>query len=228
MTTQSWQAVMSVGVAAEWTFVIADLSGFTAAVDVHGDDTAADLAGALERAAIGSLGAKDELVKSMGDAVLVACAGPAEGLAFLGALFDRFGGLDSDLPLLRAGAHQGSAVRRGDDYFGSGVNVAARVADLAAGCQILATDAVDQVARAAGIGVVELGPYELRNVAEPVAAFEIDCGHDVRGHTIDPVCRMRVPRAHAAGTLRHDGVEHWFCSLDCVGRFAAHPARYSA
>lgn len=188
----------------------------------------ADLAGAFERAAIGSLGAQDELVKSMGDAVLVVCVGPAEALAFLGALFDRFGGGDSDLPLLRAGAHHGSAVRRGDDYFGSGVNVAARVADLAAGCQILATDAVAQAARRSGVGVVELGPYVLRNVSEPVALFEIDCGHDVRGHTIDPVCHMRVPRERATGTLRHDGAEYWFCSLDGVGRFATHPARYTA
>ena len=56
--------------------MIADLSGFSAAVEAHGDETAADLAATLSESASRSLGDGDRLVKSMGDAVLVACADP--------------------------------------------------------------------------------------------------------------------------------------------------------
>jgi class 3 adenylate cyclase/YHS domain-containing protein len=213
--------------AVERTFVIADLAGFTAAVEVHGDEAAADMAIGLVGAAVDSLGTGDELVKAMGDAVLVAAADPSAGLGFVRRLYDRFAADDADLLMLRAGLHHGSAVRRGSDYFGTGVNVAARVADLSAGCQLLATSRVAAAARRSGMPTVAMGEFELRNVAEPVEVFEIDCGHDARGHTIDPVCRMRVRRGAAAAALRHAGRDHWFCSLDCVVRFATDPGRYT-
>ena len=210
----------------ERSFVIADLVGYTAAVDAHGDQTAASLAEALDRAAASSLGPADELIKSMGDAVLVASRTPTDAVQFLRRLYDAVDDPASRLPVLRAGAHHGTAVRRGGDYFGSGVNLAARVADLSSGCQVLATSEVARAARELHIEVVELGPFELRNVAEPIDLFEVSCGHDVRGHVIDPVCRMRVPRTGAAGSARVAGREHLFCSLECLHRFTEDPQRY--
>jgi YHS domain-containing protein len=37
---------------------------------------------------------------------------------------------------------------------------------------------------------------------------------------------MRVERTRAAGRLRVDAVEYWFCSLACVAAFAANPHAY--
>jgi len=37
---------------------------------------------------------------------------------------------------------------------------------------------------------------------------------------------MRVDPARAAGRLRVDGVDHWFCSLRCAALFAEHPEAY--
>jgi class 3 adenylate cyclase len=216
------------GVHVERTFAIVDMAGFTAAVDVHGDLTAADLAGQLVTATNASLGPRDELVKSMGDAVLVVCPDPSSGLAFVQRAFGYLDGDAAPLPLLRAGIHHGSAEQRGGDYFGAAVNVAARVADLAGACQILATTEVATAARAASTDVTDLGDFELRNIVDPVRLYEIDCGLDARGHTIDPVCRMRIPRDHAAGQLRHAGIEYSFCSLHCVARFATNPTLYTS
>ena len=55
---------------------------------------------------------------------------------------------------------------------------------------------------------------------------------DVAGHTgprrlVDPVCHMAVERDDAAGSLRHGGVEHWFCSLECAASFAVDPDQFS-
>ena len=168
----------------ERSFVIADLVGFTAAVDAHGDEVAVELAETLVRAADRALGPGDAVVKGMGDAVLVVSEGPRDAVGFVRRLFDEFADEADQLPVLRAGAHHGSAIARGGDYFGAGVNVAARVADLSAGCQVLATGAIAEAARGLGVGVVDLGWYDLRNVSDPVQVFEIDCGQPTPGKGI--------------------------------------------
>ena len=210
---------------AERTFLLVDLAGFTATTEAHGDVAAADLAQQLVELALAAAGPGDELVKSIGDAVLCASADPTGGVAMARAMFDAAHTIP-DLPLLRAGLHHGPAVRRGSDWFGGAVNLTARVADLAAGGQVLATTEVAEAARALDVGVTDLGAFELRNLTEPVAVFELALACRGHGHAIDPVCRMRVERDDAVGRIRHQGTEHWFCSLGCVERFAADPDRY--
>jgi len=43
---------------------------------------------------------------------------------------------------------------------------------------------------------------------------------------VDPVCGMTVTPASAAGHAEHDGQTYYFCSLSCVKRFQADPAKY--
>ena len=74
----------------------------------------------------------------------------------------------------------------------------------------------------------DLGGTWLRNVAESVVLFELRLAGSGYGGDIDPVCRMPVDRDAAAGKLRHDGREYWFCSLECTAQFAARPASYVA
>src|SRR4051794_30632007 len=115
----------------ESTFLLADLAGFTALTEAHGDTEAAAVADGFLRAVRQLLPAYDgEEVKSIGDAVLVRLpdAGVAVHLAarLVGDFGARHRGLD-----VRVGIHTGTAVRRGDDWFGAAVNLASRVADLA-------------------------------------------------------------------------------------------------
>src|SRR6516162_6637220 len=44
----------------------------------------------------------------------------------------------------------------------------------------------------------------------------------------DPVCRMTVDPAHAAGNTEHAGRTYYFCNPGCLARFKADPARYLA
>jgi YHS domain-containing protein/plastocyanin len=94
-----------------------------------------------------------------------------------------------------------------------------RMAAQAFGGQVLATSAVADQARTEGVAVVDLGTFGLKNIAGDVHLFELHIGPRVRGAVIDPVCRMRVEMDDAAGRLRVDGVDHWFCSLECAGKF---------
>ena len=203
-----------------------DLAGYTALTETHGDEHAADLAVHFADLALASLGAGDRLVKPIGDAVLLASATLDAGLDLVDRLLRACAQLDG-FPLARAGLHNGSAVERGGDMFGTAVNLAARVAGQAAGGQVLATTQVAEAARRRGLATIALGPVDLRNVASAIDLFEIDLGLERPTGSTDPVCRMWIDHSRAAGQLRHGDRVYWFCSLTCVARFSGDPSAFA-
>lgn len=205
------------------TFGFVDLAGFTALTEAHGDVEAVALLDRFEAITTDALGPDDRLVKTIGDAVMLAFPDPDAALAATTRLFTALAG--TDLPVARAGLHNGSAIEHNGDYLGASVNLTARIAGQAHGAQVLATSEVAEAARRQGVTVVDLGCFELRNLAERVQLFQIEVCPDAAGSVIDPVCRMRVRRADAAGRLRHRDRDYWFCSLECAAAFTADPDR---
>lgn len=215
---------------AEQTFLFADLAGFTALTEAHGDEQAADLAGDFCRAVRRLLPEHRALeVKTIGDAVMIR-VGDAAAAIRLGLRIVHDVGRQHGFPVVRVGMHSGPAVERDGDWFGATVNLAARVSAAASGGDVLLTGATK--AAAGDVESVELrerGRQALRNVAEPVMLYAAaqQTRRDGAGLPIDPVCRMAVDRAHSAGRLTHEGVEYRFCSLQCAGAFAQSPDRYT-
>jgi adenylate cyclase len=223
------------------TFLFADLSGFTALTEVHGDAEAADLvAGFFDdtRDLLSSCDAEE--VKTLGDAVMIHCDRPEEAIGLALQIVQQVGSRHG-FPSVRAGLHTGPAVERSRDWFGSTVNIAARISAAASGGEVLLSG---EAAAAAGapdggsLGAVPphadvvlhpRGRRELRNIAEPVQLFEASCevSRSREGLPIDPVCRMAVDPEKAAGTLTHEGSTYSFCSLDCARKFAGAPERYA-
>ena len=210
----------------ECTVAFVDLAGFSALTEAHGDDDAAALADRFAELARAALGPSDRLVKCIGDAVMLAAPTPGEGITLVGRLLGALAG-EQNVPLPRCGVHHGPVVERNGDLFGATVNVAARVAARAFGGQTLGTRAVADAARAAGVRVVDLGSFALKNIAAEMEVFEIHLGPRVAGGAVDPVCRMRVEREEAAGRLRFASSDYWFCSLECAAAFTAAPSRYA-
>lgn len=211
---------------AEWTFGFVDLAGFTALTEAHGDTDALALVERFEAKVVTSLSAEDQLVKTIGDAVMLRFPTATSAVTATAAIFDQCMS-EPGFPVPRAGLHHGSAIVRGDDWYGATVNLAARVTGQARGGQLLGTSHVADAARRSGHIVTALGAFRLRNVAVPTELYDLHVGQPVAGTVIDPVCRMQVPIAAAAGTLRHEGVDRWFCSLTCAAAFAAAPAHYT-
>jgi adenylate cyclase len=128
------------------TFLFADLSGFTALTEAHGDEQAADLVG-------GFCGAVRRLldehqaheVKTIGDALLLRSADAAAAIR-LGLCIVHDVGAQHGFPLVRVGMHTGPAVERGGDWFGATVNLAARVSAAASGGEALLTAATSDAA----------------------------------------------------------------------------------
>jgi adenylate cyclase len=139
-------------------------------------------------------------------------------------------GAQHGFPLVRVGMHTGSAVERDGDWFGTTVNLAARVSAAAPGGEALLTATRAAAAEVEGVELHERGRRAFRNVGEsvPVYAAIRQGAHGSSGLPIDPVCRMAVDPWHGAGRLTHEGVEYCFCSLGCAGAFAQHPSKYTA
>jgi adenylate cyclase len=211
------------------TFLFADIAGYTALTEAHGDADAAELAAnfcrAMSEVAKASGG---EVIKTIGDAVMVRHHDPTEAVGLgLAAAHDVMAG--HGFPAVRVGMHHGPAVERDGDWFGSTVNLAARVAAMAAASEVLVTAAVrDNTHDLAGVEFESRGEQRIRNVTLPVplfAAVRDDRSSEERH--LDPVCRMLVAEGREAGSLRHAGTLYRFCSLDCAGLFLRDPDAYA-
>ncbi len=211
------------------TFVFADLAGFTALTEAMGDEDAADLAGRFSSAVRDLLPEhRAHAVKAIGDALMIR-AEEAGGAIRLGLRIVHEVGGQNFFPIIRVGMHTGPAAERDGDWFGATVNVAARVSGMAGGGEVLVTNA----SREAAVDDDDLefhdrGRRELRNVSEPVLLYAAVRRGGVAGSDlpVDPVCRMAIDPEHSAGTVNHEGTLYHFCSLRCVGRFAASPERF--
>jgi adenylate cyclase len=155
----------------EHTFLFCDLVGFTALTDTEGDERAAAVASALRRQ-VNAVAAKHEaeVIKSMGDAAMIRCGDAAAAIRLALCLVDE---VDADraLPPVRIGMHTGSAVGREGDWYGRAVNVASRLCSVAAGGEVLVSEAT--LAAAGELHAVSVGErrlHWLKNVTEPVAA----------------------------------------------------------
>lgn len=206
-----------------YAFAFVDLAGFTALTEWHGDQTAADQVERFCSLAQQALSGTAAVVKSIGDAVMLVADTAEDAVRSSVALIEACIA-EPQFPLARGGVHTGTAVASGSDFFGTGVNVAARITGRAAGGQLVLTAEAAACARSLGLPVYELATVELRNVTDPVALFGVDL--ELGQHAVDPVCRMTVERHAGAGTLTHAGHDFWFCSLECAGAFATNPDLY--
>jgi len=129
---------------------------------------------------------------------------------------------------IRVGMHTGTAVRRGDDWFGAAVDLASRVADAARAGEVLLT-APTRDALGDAAAVRTRGERTSKNVAQSVALFELTLAPQPLGAglPIDPVCRMAVDPALAYAHQGYRGAEYHFCSPRCAQAFAADPSHIS-
>lgn len=127
------------GVMQHLTVVFTDLEDFTAFTERAGDAAATELLGRHHRVAgpvIRSRGGK--IVKRLGDGLLLTFPS-AEAAVLAGIELVR---AEPESLRVRAGMHTGDVIVTVDDVIGTTVNVAARVADLAAGGEVLVTSAL--------------------------------------------------------------------------------------
>jgi TolB-like protein/class 3 adenylate cyclase len=114
----------------------------------------------------------------------------------------------------RIGINVGDIMVEGDNLFGDGVNVAARLEGVAEpGGICISGSAFDQVKNKLSIGFEDIGLQEVKNIAEPVPAFRVVPGQvsAAAGATPTVAKRWRTPTIAAAVVviLAVGGVAWW-------------------
>jgi TolB-like protein/class 3 adenylate cyclase len=92
---------------------------------------------------------------------------------------DRNAGLPQDQRIdFRIGVHVGDVVEETDgDLMGDGVNIASRLEGIAQpGAICLSEDAYRQVKSRLDLAVIDLGPTQLKNIAEPIRIYALEVG----------------------------------------------------
>jgi adenylate cyclase len=211
------------------TFLFADLAGFTAVTEAHGDERATALAFEFFEA-VGDLVSEHraERVKAIGDELMLRGEDAGQAVKLAVRVANEVGA-QHGFPMIRIGLNTGPAVEREGDWFGSAVNLAARVASLAGGGEVLLTGATREAAgELAGIEWQTRGPRAFKNVAQQVMVFAALASERLGPRlVVDPVCRMALEPDRAAGRLSHRGVSYHFCSMRCAGAFAANTDHYA-
>src|SRR3984957_13043252 len=89
----------------------------------------------------------------------------------------------------RVGIHLGDVVEEADgDLMGDGVNIAARLEGIAApGAICLSEDAYRQLKGRLDLAVSDLGPIELKNIAEPIRVYSLQVGVSAQAKPAEPV-----------------------------------------
>jgi adenylate cyclase len=153
------------------TFVFADLAGYTALTEQRGDEAAAQVAREFRRVMCAL--SRDHgawQVKSMGDGVMIWAPDARDAIALAARTIEQVGTRPDLLPV-RVGVHTGPAVMRGCDWYGSAVNVAARLAAEAAPNEAWVSSSTRAASREAIAG--RMRELSLRGVERPVTAWRL-------------------------------------------------------
>ncbi|MTH96337.1 adenylate/guanylate cyclase domain-containing protein [Roseibium sp. RKSG952] len=153
------------------------------------------------------------IVNTWGDAVIVEFASVVEAVQCAVDIQNELAVKNADLPdaqkmQFRIGINLGDLMVEGDDIYGDGVNIAARLQEMApTGGIMLSQSVYDQVRSKLAFGFEPLGRKKLKNVSEPVGAFSVrlggrnepdtpigsDAGHDNAGEDAARQSRAAPP-----------------------------------
>jgi adenylate cyclase len=216
------------GVECHCAVAFADLAGYTALTEAHGDLGATDVALRFFDLATEQLRGDGRVVKTIGDAVMIVASDAHHGLE-IGLALIRAVDHEPDFPGVRVGVHYGPVVERNGDLFGATVNVAARLTAHAHVGQLLTSVAVaGLLEEQTHLTTIALGSTWLKNVGEPIDVYSVaELAVTARTQVLDPVCRMFIDADAAPARLPWDSRAWHFCSFECAQAFGRDPERYS-
>ncbi|MHA1189078.1 MAG: adenylate/guanylate cyclase domain-containing protein, partial [Alphaproteobacteria bacterium] len=163
--------------------LIADVVGYSRLMAADESGTLARLI-ALRAKAVDPLVAEYDgrIVKEMGDGLLIEFASVVDAAQC--AIAIQMAVADAETPepeesriVFRIGINLGDVISKGEDIFGDGVNIAARLEAMAEPGGICLSGAAEQQIRGkVPIEVDDLGLKTLKNISEPVQVFQVMTG----------------------------------------------------
>jgi adenylate cyclase len=152
---------------------------------------------------------RGRVVKLTGDGILIEFASAVDALSCAVAVQRAMAARNTDIPEdrrieYRVGINVGDIIVDGDDIYGDGVNIAARLEGIAAAGGICISQEVwKQVKGKVDVAVQDIGEQRLKNIAEPVQIYSVS----VKGNmSFGDGAQGKTPSAsssNVSGTYRH-------------------------
>lgn len=161
------------------TILAADVAGYSRLMAANEEATLGTLR--IYRKVIGSLVAKHDgrIFNTAGDAVLAEFGSAVEAVRCAVSIQEELAVRNAQLGddeqmSFRIGINIGDVMIEGDDLFGDGVNVAARLEGLAEkGGICISGSTFEQVKNKLSVAFSDIGPQSVKNIPEPVPAFRV-------------------------------------------------------
>jgi adenylate cyclase len=197
--------------------LMADLSGYTALTEVHGDRAAMLVINKFLDIAKKSLAGESKLLERAGDQ-LVIISEDADDLARTALALLRNSERESHFLPIHAGLHYGTVFEHQGHFYGGTLNLAARISARAKGNRILCSeDFIDAMAEPELYRTVYQGSVNFKNVFEAREIFELQAeSNDERFEPkIDPICQMQLDEEELNISYHNGHEDYHFCSEDC-------------
>jgi adenylate cyclase len=194
------------------TVLCADVHGYSR---LMGADEAATLSTLRRyRSAIAGLVERHDgrIVNTWGDAVIAEFASVVEAVQCAVEIQQEISKQESDPPQalqmrFRIGINLGDVMVDGSDIFGDGVNIAARLQELAEpGGIVVSASVYDQVHNKLSLGFDSLGRQQMKNIA-PVVSYRVTMGDRAVGRPGLPADRS--PAHQAEATAASEAIAQW-------------------
>ena len=204
--------------------LMADLTGYTAMTDVHGGASAARIVNKYMQLVEQSRFGTTQVVQRIGDQVVMISEIPADLVTTAQKLTTI--AHEQDFLSIHMGIHYGPILIDNGNLFGSAINVAPRIMNLATGGQILCSAAyVDELTPSAEFKFISIGKHKLKNVLSHIEIFELSTIQS-NPFYIDPVCHMLVDPGKEDHVVTYQNETFHFCSSHCMNLFTAYPESF--
>ena len=194
--------------------LMADLSGYTALTETHGAVSAADLIDKYVGIVKESLVGDSQLKERTGDEVMIVSNSPDSLLSTAAMIIKKTSKEDNFLQV-HGGLHYGKVLHRGHSYFGSTINLTARITSKAnPGTFWCSEEFIDALTDRSLFELRSQGLHSFKNVKGVMELTEL-VNEKSESFLIDPVCRMLILNKELA--VKHPQSDDlYFCSNGCM------------
>jgi class 3 adenylate cyclase/YHS domain-containing protein len=210
----------------ELAILMADLTGYTAMTDIHGGESAAKVVRKYMELVNRALYGMARLVQRVGDQVVIVSDNAIDA-AITAVRLNELASKEERFLSIHAGIHYGSIFQDNDSLFGSTINVASRIMNLADHGQILCSAAlVSKIQNDPEFTFRNFGRHRLKNVMQEIDVFELCPTNQSSSHHVDPVCHMLIDPSKGDYIFAFEGRTYHFCSANCMELFRSNPAAF--
>jgi adenylate cyclase len=204
--------------------MMADLSGYTAMTEIHGDNAAMKLVEKYLLIGKKSLIGKSVIYEMTGDQLLM-ISDNADDLGMTAIALKRNAEKKSHFLEIHFGLHYGAVIEKKGHLFGAVVNFTSRILTCAGVSKILCSkEFIKALSHPEQFQFIPQGENSFKNILKTAELFEMlpAVGKSLPQFHIDPICHMRLTVNANMISSNYKDIEYFFCSESCKILFEEH------